>query len=345
MSTKKDSPKVEQAEPTPEATYQEALWAVSKSTRLRFTPFAWEQLQNLLTLSEAKKTEIGGFGVTPKEADLVEELVVLPQESCGTHIDFDDGGIADYLDACVKMGFQPWQVTRVWWHTHPSMAASPSGTDNSTFRQMIGEGADWGYMVIIGTNHAMSVTRLSRQPREDTVQASILHPALPKEEIKRLEKEVEDRVRQKVVVNVGAADDPYTYSHRHGGWVDTRFRGSGANRRRWAIEDYWIVTDAAGEEGIQKGNGRIIWANGLHPVVRWAWETQLLDEKSVWRRFDPPLTSKTSADNDVWAKVKNELNLTREVLEGHKRDYYKDKKAAKTIVVAAGNPKKQEDKR
>jgi proteasome lid subunit RPN8/RPN11 len=113
---------------------------------LRFSPTAWAKL---LYLRDAGDTEIGGFGISPKEDLLfIEDIRLVPQTSTWVHVAFDDMAVADFFDAQVDAGRQPEQFARLWLHTHPGRSAEPSATDEATFSRVFG-GADWAVMFIL----------------------------------------------------------------------------------------------------------------------------------------------------------------------------------------------------
>ena len=113
---------------------------------LRFSPTAWAKL---LYLRDAGDTEIGGFGISPKEDLLfIEDIRLVPQTCTWVHVAFDDMAVADFFDAQVDAGRQPEQFARLWLHTHPGRSAEPSATDEATFSRVFG-GADWAVMFIL----------------------------------------------------------------------------------------------------------------------------------------------------------------------------------------------------
>ena len=123
------------------------LWRPSEPPRLRFSPLAWLKLQMFL---HAGETEVGGFGIS-RENDLlhVEDFVTVRQQTSAASVEFDDGAVADYFDACVDQRLKPQQFGRIWLHTHPGSSPQPSGTDEQTFERVFGR-CDWSIMFIIG---------------------------------------------------------------------------------------------------------------------------------------------------------------------------------------------------
>jgi proteasome lid subunit RPN8/RPN11 len=123
-----------------------------EKAKLRFTPYAWAKLLHFL---EAGPTEVGGFGVSGVEEDplLVTDFAVVKQKCSGATVKFDDAAVADFTDDAVDAGMQPWQVSRIWIHTHPGSSPNPSFMDEDTFDRGFGD-CDWSVMFIIARNQA-----------------------------------------------------------------------------------------------------------------------------------------------------------------------------------------------
>ena len=74
---------------------------------------------------------------------------VLVQQSCNSsYMEFDDLGIANFMEDMADLGYSPAQYARIWIHTHPEMAATPSQTDETTFAEKFSD-SDWAVMAII----------------------------------------------------------------------------------------------------------------------------------------------------------------------------------------------------
>src|SRR5262249_19733534 len=71
------------------------------------------------------------------------------QQVTATSVHFDDGGVADFFDACVDRKLHPEQFSRIWCHTHPAASVTPSGIDEETFERSFGC-CDWSLMFILG---------------------------------------------------------------------------------------------------------------------------------------------------------------------------------------------------
>ena len=113
---------------------------------VRFTQEAWAKYEYLC---KKVKTEIGFFGVTPENDPFLIQQIVIPKQTCtAVSVDFDDDGLADHLESCLREGLEPWQCMRWWLHTHPGNSASPSSTDWSTWDKAFGN-CDWSGMVIL----------------------------------------------------------------------------------------------------------------------------------------------------------------------------------------------------
>lgn len=113
---------------------------------LKFTPSAWAKLQFFCHQGES---EIGGFGLTPKEnLLLIEEFLTVKQTTTEVSVDFHDEAVADLFETQVDVGRKPEQFARIWLHTHPGDCPNPSMTDEETFERVFGR-CDWAVMFIL----------------------------------------------------------------------------------------------------------------------------------------------------------------------------------------------------
>jgi len=113
---------------------------------LKFTPSAWAKLQFFCHQGES---EIGGFGLTPKEnLLLIEEFLTVKQTTTEVSVDFHDEAVADLFETQVDVGRKPEQFARIWLHTHPGDCPKPSMTDEETFERVFGR-CDWAVMFIL----------------------------------------------------------------------------------------------------------------------------------------------------------------------------------------------------
>lgn len=114
------------------------------STTLWLTPFAAARLFDLLR----ENTEMSALLVTDKDdPQLVIDAKLPPQRCSPGSTDFIDEELPPFLDELRKEGLEYGQL-RIWFHTHPSGLASPSGKDNTTFAEIFGQ-SDWSMMVIL----------------------------------------------------------------------------------------------------------------------------------------------------------------------------------------------------
>lgn len=114
---------------------------------LRFTPMAWSKL---LFMRGRTSNEVSMMGISSKDDMLLIQDVALIKQSVGAaSVEFDDDAVADFFTEQGSLGRTPKEFFRVWIHTHPGFSASPSGTDENTFRDVFGE-CDWAVMCIVG---------------------------------------------------------------------------------------------------------------------------------------------------------------------------------------------------
>ncbi len=117
---------------------------------LTFSAKAWTKLHWLYSRSN---NEVGGFGLAPDANNLlrIEDIILNPQEVSPTFIEWDDEGVSNYMTDMLDEGYLPKQFMRVWIHTHPNMAPTPSITDETTLKDCFGD-CDWCIMFILGKN-------------------------------------------------------------------------------------------------------------------------------------------------------------------------------------------------
>jgi len=121
------------------------------SPRLRFTADSWAKLIHLCHRGD---TEIGGFGITtPEDQLLVNEFFVPTQQTTAVTVSFDDESVADFFEDQVTAGRSPEQFGRIWIHTHPGNCPRPSSVDEETFARVFG-GCDWAVMFILARGGA-----------------------------------------------------------------------------------------------------------------------------------------------------------------------------------------------
>ena len=122
----------------------EGTIAVTKA-KLNFSPDTWAQLTYMC---KAASTEIGCFAITTPENNLYVEELWFPEQKCtAATVEFDDASMADMLEDLSEK-FPPEECFRIWIHTHPGSSAAPSGTDEDTFKNILGN-FDWSVMAIL----------------------------------------------------------------------------------------------------------------------------------------------------------------------------------------------------
>lgn len=134
-------------EDSPSSTQHKPIKLEAKDKpQLTFTAFAW---MKLTLLCETADYEIGGFGITETDDPfLVTDFVMIKQYNQTAHVEFDDDALASYPIDMYDSGLDIHQCRRIWIHTHPNIGASPSGTDDNTFRDHF-DGCDWSVMFIM----------------------------------------------------------------------------------------------------------------------------------------------------------------------------------------------------
>lgn len=119
---------------------------VKYTNRLQFSPYAWSKLTFIRDLGD---TEVGFFAITAPDNPLfVQDIKMVKQTCTSVTVEFDDDAIADFVEDMCLTGYKLDQFFRIWMHTHPGNSASPSGTDETTFKDKFG-GCDWAIMFIL----------------------------------------------------------------------------------------------------------------------------------------------------------------------------------------------------
>ena len=101
---------------------------------------------------EEADTEVAFMGIAddPKEPFHITRLYMPEQNNSTAYVEMEEDSIsAHMLELFQKDGIQPNQCARVWIHTHPSSDTTPSGTDETTFKEFLQ--GDWCIMLIVGT--------------------------------------------------------------------------------------------------------------------------------------------------------------------------------------------------
>lgn len=123
---------------------------------LFFTPYAWAKL---LAMRDFGDTEVGGWGISSREDPLlITDFYLVKQECSSSLCEMDDEGLVDYMENMVDKGLEPAEFMRIWIHTHPGNSPSPSGQDETTFKEQFAE-TDWGIMFIVA-NGGQTYARL-----------------------------------------------------------------------------------------------------------------------------------------------------------------------------------------
>ena len=114
---------------------------------LLISPTAYSKMLYMLG---AGNTEVGGFGIItdPEDQFYIGDFQTVKQVCTAASVKFDDEAVADFVEDQIDLKREPWQVMRVWMHTHPGFSPTPSGTDEETFERAFGD-PDWAIMLII----------------------------------------------------------------------------------------------------------------------------------------------------------------------------------------------------
>jgi hypothetical protein len=100
---------------------------------LHFGWAAWTKLQFLL---HTANTEFTFFCYCPTDPFLVEDILIPPQRCSQAFTNPDDMSVFQGVMAHRGYRLEHWRHNH--WHTHPNMSATPSGTDEDTYKDLVG---------------------------------------------------------------------------------------------------------------------------------------------------------------------------------------------------------------
>ena len=114
----------------------------------------WDKLQQWAQLSyDEDKNEISGMLILEKDKEGDWELKdpdILKQENSATLTVLDKDAVRDWaVKQATKYGTDNNKVRYVWWHSHHTMAATWSGTDDKEIEVAKETGIDWSVSLLI----------------------------------------------------------------------------------------------------------------------------------------------------------------------------------------------------
>ncbi len=111
-----------------------------------------KEAKKLLAYVDACEIEVSGFAdVEFDEEEMifkVGEIYLLKQESSGAETEMDADTILDFTEQMIKKGKE--QLPRLWWHSHNTMEAFFSATDEGSMEILKND----SFFVSLVTNHA-----------------------------------------------------------------------------------------------------------------------------------------------------------------------------------------------
>lgn len=118
---------------------------------IKCSPYAWRKMQFLRDIGD---TEVSFMAITPREQlNLIVDVRMPKQTGFSAYTEFDEEGLADFFEDMVDEGLHPEQFGRIWCHTHPGNSASPSMTDEETFKREF-SAPNWGVMFILAKDNS-----------------------------------------------------------------------------------------------------------------------------------------------------------------------------------------------
>ena len=148
METKKSLPAPKQARSDKPKKIENPTPRYKKQTNtLLIDPKVWAKL---IYMRDREGAEVSGFGISESEENSLHiiDFKLVPQVNLSVFTEFEDKGLANYLEDMCMSGVSPARCLRIWIHTHPGMSPQPSGHDESTFKRVNAD-STWGVMCII----------------------------------------------------------------------------------------------------------------------------------------------------------------------------------------------------
>lgn len=123
---------------------------------LTFHPLAWIHYQ---WFCHRGPTEVAAFAVTsdPLRPLYITHMCFLKQTAYTAFVELDDAAVHDHLNDWLDRDLQPYQINRIWCHTHPGVSPHPSAQDWDTFSRLCGQ-MDWAVMMILAKGGACHCT-------------------------------------------------------------------------------------------------------------------------------------------------------------------------------------------
>lgn len=144
---------------------------MNKKPKIYIDQEVYNKIQDALSTI---KTEFSAFGIIESMDPIKIVDLYIPKQECSmASTDMDDDDVANFIEDWTDEGWQPWQLQRVWIHTHPSGVANPSSTDYDTFERCFGSG-DWGVMMIFAKSGEIVCDVHINEPLNMTIKAELV---------------------------------------------------------------------------------------------------------------------------------------------------------------------------
>ena len=190
-------------------------------TTLYFTPSAYQKAMFFLQ----KDVEVGAFCITDKDQpNLIIDYIVLKQESTSVSFEFDKDSLENYLNDMVDQDYSPSQCFRIFAHSHPGNSADPSGTDWTTFNQLMGSYPWFGMLIFAKDQSYFAYIKTTQGVGLEANCDIEIDWTQPCEEVdfNFLQKEFDDKVSKKQL----------NWSKPYNGWKPEL-------KMPWDLEDRW----------------------------------------------------------------------------------------------------------
>ena len=172
--------------------------------------------QRLCAYVDAVDTEISGMGeVVVKDGELVVTEVYLLEQVCtGAHTELDSTSIARLRAQLHEQG-KAQDGFKLWWHSHANMGCFWSGTDTGTQEELVSD-TDWALSIVLNKKREIRAKVSVRDKVVGTIGIDelpvIVRSTSPEFDGEGLKKEVEEKVKDKVVTGFQVDRSAYPYS-------------------------------------------------------------------------------------------------------------------------------------
>lgn len=120
----------------------------NQAKKLEIMISAWNKI---CYCRDTHNTEISGWLISSSQDNLFEcnDFITTKQTVTAASIEFDDEDLARFSFEMIQKGILPCMCQKIWLHTHPGNSCQPSGTDETTFEEMLSKIANGDFLIMM----------------------------------------------------------------------------------------------------------------------------------------------------------------------------------------------------